>query len=189
MKGMRIILVLVYVVLVILLLLGLLFNCRGCSLLDRTTGDTDRTNVTEETDITEVTDDTEDVINIGGTGNLKVTLQWRFYADIDLHVVEPSGEEIYYQHKTSGSGGELDVDDIDGGPGSAENIFWENPPKGQYTVALVYYAEKEDYPINQREGICHITIMQKDQEPRHYTQRLTPSNKNEVVWITNITVN
>lgn len=192
MKGMRIILVLVYVILIILLLLGLLFNCRGCSI--PWTDHTDKDEIVEieddeDDEEIEITDNTEDVTNIGGIGNLKVTLQWNFYADIDLHIIEPSGEEIYFQHKTSATGGALDVDNTDGGLGSAENIFWENPPKGQYTVTLVYYAEKEDYPINQQEGICHITIIQKDQEPRHYTQRLTPSNKNEVIRITNITVN
>ena len=167
MKWMRIILVLVYVILIILLLLGLLCTCIG--------------NYNQEDEETEVT-------RIGGTGDLKVTLQWDFYADVDLHVIEPSGEEIYFQHSSSRTGGELDVDNTEGGPGSAENIFWETPPHGQYIVALVYYAQKDGYPASQQQGNCTVTIMQKDRETRPYTKRLSPNNLSRAVSITTITV-
>lgn len=77
-------------------------------------------------------------VTLGG-GDVHVTLTWDNATDVDLHVIEPNGEEIYFNHPYSASGGELDVDDIDGyGP---ENIFWEwgTAPHGQYTVAVRYW--------------------------------------------------
>jgi len=80
-----------------------------------------------------------------GSGDVQVTLTWRSTADIDLHVIDPTGEEIYYDHDTSASGGQLDVDDqceggVQGGP---ENIFWPTggAPRGQFEVRVVYYEE------------------------------------------------
>ena len=80
---------------------------------------------------------------IGGVGvkvgDPQFTLIWDSRADIDLHVVEPGGAEIYWEKPHGDKGGELDVDDIDGfGP---ENIYWvqgEGPP-GEYRWFVHYY--------------------------------------------------
>jgi len=175
MKGMRIVLVLVYVLLIILLLLGLLLNaCSRCSPRLPNIGGTGR-----------------DVTEIGGNGDLKVTLQWDFYADIDLHVEEPglTGEEIYFSNSHSRNGGELDVDNTDGGPGSAENIYWESdPPRGQYKVTLVYYAEK-DYPAEQQQGNCKVTVLAKDQQPQVFNVTMAPpSDSSRKVEVTTINI-
>jgi len=163
MKAMRVILVLVYVLLIILLLLGLLTTCfRSCSLPDLPE---------------------RDVRNIGGNGDVKVTLQWDFYADIDLHVTDPAGEEIDYTNTSSRSGGELDVDNQDGGSGAAENVFWEsNPPRGNYQVDLVYYAEKSSTP---KEGTCRVTVLLKDQDAKVYEVHMSPES--ERVHVTDFT--
>ena len=74
-----------------------------------------------------------------GSGDVQVTVRWTGGPDVDLHVIDPNGEEIYYQHKKSASGGELDVDDTTGtGP---ENIFWppHAAPLGQYVVRVVLF--------------------------------------------------
>lgn len=80
----------------------------------------------------------------GAGGAVKVTLSWESAVDLDLHVTDPNSEEIYYSHKTSASGGLLDVDDTDGGTAAnpaAENIYWDtNAPSGTYTVTVVYYS-------------------------------------------------
>ena len=86
-----------------------------------------------------------------GTGDVQVTLLWEDYNDIDLHVIDPSGEEIYYSHPTSVSGGQLDVDS-NGGCGAnvtnspVENIFWptEGGPDGEYSVYVEYYARCDE---------------------------------------------
>jgi uncharacterized protein YfaP (DUF2135 family) len=40
-----------------------------------------------------------------GTGDVQVTVTWDADSDLDLHVVEPSGEEIFYGHPVSATGG------------------------------------------------------------------------------------
>ncbi|HUU62220.1 MAG TPA: DUF6777 domain-containing protein [Acidimicrobiia bacterium] len=74
-----------------------------------------------------------------GTGDVQVTLLWAHDSDMDLHVIDPDGFEIYYAADTSSSGGQLDVDDIpDDGDLSThvENIFWppDGAPPGTYSA-------------------------------------------------------
>ena len=45
-----------------------------------------------------------------GTGRLQVSCSWNQLNDVDLHLVEPNLDEIYYGDSYSTSGGELDVD-------------------------------------------------------------------------------
>jgi uncharacterized protein YlaN (UPF0358 family) len=82
-----------------------------------------------------------------GTGDVQVTLRWETSADLDLHVVDPWGEEIYFSHQRSQSGGELDVD-----ANAAcrtqyytpvENIYWPTggAPYGTYVVSVVNYRD------------------------------------------------
>ena len=84
-----------------------------------------------------------DVVEVG-TGELQVTLSWDVDSDVDLHVVEPNGEEIYYGNRTSESGGTLDLDSnpacsIDGLRN--ENVTWErSAPIGRYTVRVDYWS-------------------------------------------------
>jgi hypothetical protein len=74
-----------------------------------------------------------------GSGFLQVSFTWDTNdTDLDLHVTDPAGEEIYYSNTCSLSGGYLDRDHTDGfGP---ENIIWDaNAPDGEYRVSIVYY--------------------------------------------------
>jgi hypothetical protein len=70
--------------------------------------------------------------------------------DLDLHVLEPGGKEIYWEEPKGRQGGELDVDNTKGfGP---ENIYWmvesQGPgsekvkgpgPPGTYKWFVVYW--------------------------------------------------
>ena len=88
-------------------------------------------------------------------GDPQFTLLWDTKADIDLHVVEPGGKEIYWNDRKGRQGGELDVDNIDGfGP---ENIYWlkQNEdgskelgpgPPGEYRWWVVYYGGQRRGP-------------------------------------------
>lgn len=84
-----------------------------------------------------------DVVTVG-TGVVQVSISWDTNADVDLHVVEPSGEEIYFADRTSATGGELDLDSNVGcvaGPQN-ENITWnDSAPSGTYTVRVVYFSD------------------------------------------------
>jgi len=77
------------------------------------------------------------------TGNIQVTAAWSSSSDIDLHVIDPNGEEIYYGHRNSASGGILDRDAnaaCSVSPPTVENVYWPaNPPSGQYRVRAVAY--------------------------------------------------
>lgn len=72
-----------------------------------------------------------------------MTLRWDNAADLDLHVTDPAGEEIWYSSPASTSGGTLDVDangDCSDDP-PVENVFWPTggAPNGTYRVTVVYY--------------------------------------------------
>ncbi|MDR3639453.1 MAG: hypothetical protein P4L84_36975 [Isosphaeraceae bacterium] len=84
-------------------------------------------------------------------GDPQFTLIWDNDVDLDLHVIEPSGKEIYWEDPkgTPGLGGELDVDNTKGfGP---ENVYWLRPdetgnkeipgpgPSGVYKWFVVYW--------------------------------------------------
>lgn len=83
-----------------------------------------------------------------GTGDVQVTLRWSNLNDLDLHVIDPAGEEIYFQRRTSASGGRLDVDSNAGCVNNmterpVENIFWGagQAPRGQYQVSVRYFQQ------------------------------------------------
>jgi hypothetical protein len=83
-------------------------------------------------------------------GDPQFTLIWDSDADLDLHVIEPGGKEIYWEDPKGKQGGELDVDNTKGfGP---ENIYWlvesDGPgsakvkgtgPAGLYQWFVVYW--------------------------------------------------
>lgn len=79
-----------------------------------------------------------------GTGDVQVNVSWDVDSDVDLHVVDPAGEEIYYGNRTSSSGGQLDLDSnaacsLD--HKRAENITWPagKAPSGIYRVLVDYW--------------------------------------------------
>lgn len=74
------------------------------------------------------------------TASITIRLDWSKHSsntDIDLHVVDPSGEKIFFQHMYSASGGYLDRDDTVG-PGP-EHVRWTNAPAGLYKIYVHYY--------------------------------------------------
>lgn len=75
-----------------------------------------------------------------GSGTFQASLTWNTTADLDLYVEEPDGTTIaYFNRISSTTGGQLDVDDLNGyGP---ENIFYEEaPPSGTYTVKVDHFS-------------------------------------------------
>ena len=80
-----------------------------------------------------------------GTGDVQGTLIWSGDSDMDLHIVEPDGEETFYSSPSSSTGALLDHDDIPGcGIGSGdhvENIFWPQgqAPQGEYRAYVNFY--------------------------------------------------
>lgn len=96
-----------------------------------------------------------------GSGDVQVSLSWNAASDVDLHVIDPSGEEVYYGHRSSASGGVLDLDSnagcsIDGVQN--ENITWPigRAPAGTYTVRVDYWSScgvpRTDYVVRVSNG-------------------------------------
>jgi hypothetical protein len=73
--------------------------------------------------------------------NLQVSLNWGYPVDLDLHVITPDGNDIYYGSPSGQNGGMLDLDsnagcEIDNTDN--ENITWSNnkPAYGKYIVKV-----------------------------------------------------
>jgi hypothetical protein len=77
------------------------------------------------------------------TGDVQISLAWDNVNDIDLHVIAPSGERIFYGHRQSRCGGRLDVDMnvAPTTPQAVENVFWPRgrAPRGFYTVYVHHF--------------------------------------------------
>lgn len=90
------------------------------------------------------------LINVG-TGELQVSLSFDKNSDIDLHVVEPGGEEIYYGNPIAVSGAELDLDsnaacNIDAI--NNENIVWPIAAAGEYIIRVDNWDSCGQEPIS-----------------------------------------
>jgi hypothetical protein len=77
-------------------------------------------------------------------GELEIALVWFNKNDLDLYVVPPTGEEIYYGHRRSRCGGQLDLDmNVDyatASPRPVEHVVWpKTPPVGKYKVFVHHY--------------------------------------------------
>ena len=93
----------------------------------------------------------EKVKKAGGKveGELRMSLEWFNYDDLDLHVVEPGGHEISFRNKRSTRGdGFLDVD-MNAGGGTTrepvENVAYDRQvPAGTYRVIVHNFCKREN---------------------------------------------
>ena len=86
----------------------------------------------------------------GKTGLITITLAWSTLDDLDLYLIEPNGNVIFFKNKISSSGGKLDIDmnanehDLSTQP--IENIYFTNqPPKGTYKIKVHFYKRNTNY--------------------------------------------
>ena len=121
--------------------------------------------------------ETSQIETQGGRGTLKINLKWNTTDDLDLHVFDPDGFEIYYnekEHVCNGVKGQLDIDANAATPYTRtpqENIYWEegkNAPIGKYKVQVVLFNKRdnvENIPFT-------VTIYPDKGETRTFTGRI-----------------
>lgn len=110
-----------------------------------------------------------------GSGDIQISASWTDSADVDLHVIDPSGEEIYFGHKVAASGGTLDLDanaacsPNESSPRvfySNENVVWPlgTAPNGTYKVILDYWS---DCNVAQTDWV--VTVQRQGAQPQIFT--------------------
>ncbi len=73
-----------------------------------------------------------------------ISLMWNNVNDLDLHVFDPRGDQIFYLNRKVRSGGELDIDRNAQRPLTqkpVENVYWpeKGAPAGRYRVFVHHY--------------------------------------------------
>ena len=113
-----------------------------------------------------------EILNVG-SGELQINLTWNSDADLDLHVFEPNGNEIFYGNPTSPSGGELDLDaNVGCGSVGVENIFWNQvPPVGTYRVAVNNFSA-----CTQTSSEYVVTVTLPGQDPQIFSGAITEAD-------------
>jgi hypothetical protein len=86
----------------------------------------------------------------GQRGTLQISLAWDDRNDLDLHVVTPNEERIFYGHRRASAGGELDVD-MNVRPETnepVENVTWLDlsPIDGTYRVQVHFFSQHARQP-------------------------------------------
>ncbi|MBO4242966.1 MAG: zinc-ribbon domain-containing protein [Clostridiales bacterium] len=100
-----------------------------------------------ETDISSDDLDEQRELLVAGTGEITVTVIWGTHDDVDLHVITPEDNRIYYANKTA-DGGTLDIDmnasssNLSDTP--IENIYFPEPMEGHYQVLLRDFRDRTD---------------------------------------------
>ncbi len=74
--------------------------------------------------------------------DIRIIMNWnQMDVDLDLHVIEPTGEECYYSHTNTAIGGRFSKDFTEGyGP---EQYLVRNAVKGKYQIKSNYFGETE----------------------------------------------
>jgi len=81
----------------------------------------------------------------GQIGKLNFRLIWDDNSDVDFRITDPKGHIIdsHSPNTQCPCGGKRDIDNTIGGIGSVENIFYDNPPTGQYKIEVQLHTKRE----------------------------------------------
>ena len=129
----------------------------------------------------------------GEGGDLRFNLQWYSKTDLDLHVIDPCGHEIFYERRqfTCGDGeGTLDVDanaKYNNRPYTfttepQENIFFVAPSKGEYKVKVMCF-EKRGNTLAEEE--FNVTIIDRKGHRQDFSGKV---KHRQTVTVTTYTV-
>lgn len=109
--------------------------------------------------------------------DIRASLLWNNRNDLDLHVITPSGERIFYGSKKSHCGGWLDVDMNVSGETTkpVENIRWSEgkAPSGRYQVIVQNFAFHE----HSKEPTPYRVELEINGKVRHFTGEISPKGE------------
>lgn len=124
-----------------------------------------------------------------GTGDLQITLTWDTgvplgdpgnRVDMDLHVIEPDGTEVYYVNR-NGPTATLDFDNVYGfGP---ENIFVPvgNTATGNYQVFLHYFPGSDVFVPTTCTIVVRVFVGSAQEQTVTFTRVLSTSSERQLV--------
>ncbi|AEF83010.1 VWA domain-containing protein [Leadbettera azotonutricia] len=116
------------------------------------------------------------------TGDIRISLMWNNRNDLDLHVITPANEEIFFNRMRDSTGGWLDVDrNVNGETlDPVENIFWYRGEAAHGTYQV--WVQNFDYHSSEYETPFQIEL-KNGNEYRYYegTVSETGSNSNTLV--------
>lgn len=115
-------------------------------------------------------------------GDVEITLRWNDRNDVDLHCIDPNGEELYYSHKRSRSGGIFEVDMNAGDRNSSnpvEYIYWPHggAPFGSYTVKVIFFSRKDENAASSP----YTLVVKHGNVEETYTGTVSKQNKEEII--------
>ncbi|WP_426196833.1 hypothetical protein [Massilia sp. DWR3-1-1] len=111
-----------------------------------------------------------------GSGPLQISLSFDHSDDVDLHVVTPGNEEIFYASRSDATGGQLDLDSNAGcrlDHVNNENIVWAadaQPRAGRYKVRVDLYESCSQAPVNYTLKVVNCGVVST------YTGSFVPAN-------------
>ncbi len=130
-----------------------------------------------------ITDSIKERVKAAGgkvDGELRVSLSWFNYDDLDLHVIEPNKNKIYFSSKVSNTSGTLDIDQNAGSAATrnaVENIVWSNKAKmlvGDYKVIVNNFNKRET------SNVGFIVQVECNGEIFDFEHKISPPNKGDI---------
>jgi uncharacterized protein YfaP (DUF2135 family) len=119
--------------------------------------------------------------------DLRIVIGWdRDMTDLDLHVIEPSGEEAYYSHNKTTIGGLVSFD-VTGGYGPEEYLLRKGMD-GKYRIAVKYYGANN--PSVSNSAVVRVDIFTnygRSDEKRHTLLRRL-EGRGEMIGVGEITL-
>ena len=118
---------------------------------------------------------------IDPSAELQIESMWDTnYTDVDMHVIEPDGEEVYYAHRKSAHGGLLHDDVITGyGP---EIYTIPHLEKGTYQIVLQTYAS--DMTRVLEETLAHVIVWTHGERHDFFVALTVKDDKRVVARVT-----
>jgi Ca-activated chloride channel family protein len=121
------------------------------------------------------------------SGDVRISLLWNNRNDLDLHIITPRNEEIFYGIKKDSTGGMLDVDmNVNGETTKpVENVFWEagKAPQGTYRVVVQNFGYHEP----QRQPTSFQIELKNGNEYNHFEGVVQDEGKTGNVAVCNFT--